>query len=96
MIEMVYGVEAVLIMNETLCDMFLQKGACPRLLLGEVGKGDTINKLDGTVEQNDDFFRQLVQADLHEEELEAAVEVENEFDEDGSGEISLFEVQKVK
>ena len=73
MIEMVYGVEAVLIMNETLCDMYLQKGACPRLLLGEVGKGDAINKLDGTVDQNDDFFRQLVQADLPEEELEAAL-----------------------
>ena len=73
MIEMVYGVEAALIMNETLCDMFLQKGACPRLLLGEIGVSGVIQRVDGSGREVGAFFDQLLKADVPEEELEAAL-----------------------
>ena len=73
MIEMVYGVEAALIMNETLCDMFLQKGACPRLLLGEIGVSGVIQRVDGRGREVGAFFDQLLKADVPEEELEAAL-----------------------
>ena len=73
MIEMVYGVEAALIMNETLCDVYLQKGACPRLLLGEIGVSGVIQRVGGSGREVGAFFDQLLKADLPEEELEAAL-----------------------
>ena len=53
MVEKTYDVPAQLVMNETACDEFFEKGSCPKLLFGIAGVIDAESRLDGDKINND-------------------------------------------